>query len=83
MPSHQLVPAAAEAATGGRCALLVGEPAERALAILASIDARAVGQRLPGATHPPLTERRRGHGTTSFSAARCSCVINRLRICLR
>lgn len=59
MPSW--VPAATIVAAGdGR--LLVDEETERALAIMASVDARTVRQRLPRATHPPLSRRRRSHG---------------------
>lgn len=54
-------PVAAEAATGVVVLLVVDQPAERALAILASVDARSIRQGLPRATHPPLSAGRWRH----------------------
>ena len=64
--------------------VLVNEPAERALAILASVDARSIRQRLPRPAHPPLTAGRWRHGrlrktggpmifATLISLCYCTC----------
>ena len=73
--------------------LVVDEPAERALAVLTRVNARPIRQRLPRATHPPLTAGRWRHVrlhylgdpmifTTRNLSCYCTCCQAKLRIAL-